>query len=164
MPALSDPRHEAVAQGLAKGLSADKAYAQAGYKPDRGNASRLTSKDSVIARVKELQEVTAQRVIDASIFEAKQMFADLLQDIVDAKRAGDHKTAIDGRKFLLRCFGYEDSPTLTHEHVKGKKLAETPADAQGEASSPEPARSTGQNVTDFSKALKQLRSISRKVG
>lgn len=61
MPALSNPKHERFAQELAKGKTADEAYAEAGYKPDRGNASRLTANDSVKARVAELQERAAVR-------------------------------------------------------------------------------------------------------
>lgn len=61
MPALENPKHERFAQELAKGKAADEAYAAAGYKPDRGNASRLTANDSVKARVAEIQERAAIR-------------------------------------------------------------------------------------------------------
>lgn len=61
MPALENPKHERFAQELAKGRTADEAYAEAGYKPDRGNACRLTAKDSVAGRVAEIQERAAIR-------------------------------------------------------------------------------------------------------
>lgn len=71
MPALSNAKHEAFAQGLAKGLSADDAYQAAGFKPNRGNASRLKANESISARVAELldrsgerAEVTIARVLD----------------------------------------------------------------------------------------------------
>lgn len=71
MPVLKNARHESMAQALAKGKTADEAYALAGYKPDRGNASRLTANDSIKARVSELVgrsadrvEVTIARVLD----------------------------------------------------------------------------------------------------
>ena len=51
---LSNPRHEAFAQALAKGLTADAAYAEAGYRPNRGNAVRLKANESVQRRVAEL--------------------------------------------------------------------------------------------------------------
>jgi phage terminase small subunit len=54
MPVLSNPRHESFAQALAKGKTADEAYASAGFKPDRGNASRLQQKDSIRQRVAEI--------------------------------------------------------------------------------------------------------------
>lgn len=58
---LTNAKHERMAQGLAKGLTADEAYAEAGYKPDRGNASRLTANDSIKARVAEILERAAIR-------------------------------------------------------------------------------------------------------
>lgn len=42
-------------------MTADEAYAEAGFKPDRGNASRLTANDNVRARVGELQAGAATR-------------------------------------------------------------------------------------------------------
>lgn len=62
MPSLKNTRHEAFAQALAKGRSADDAYQQAGFKPHRGNASRLSSNESVRRRVAELQERGAKKV------------------------------------------------------------------------------------------------------
>lgn len=71
MPAIKNAKHEAFAQGLAKGLSADEAYAQAGFKPNRGNASRLKANENISSRVNELldrsgerAEVTIARVLD----------------------------------------------------------------------------------------------------
>lgn len=54
MPTISNAKHERFAQELAKGKTADEAYQEAGYKPDRGNASRLTANDSIRARVAEI--------------------------------------------------------------------------------------------------------------
>lgn len=62
MTVLQNTRHEAFAQALAKGKTADEAYALAGYKPDRGNASRLTANDSILTRVAELQGRAAKKV------------------------------------------------------------------------------------------------------
>lgn len=61
MSVLKNARHEAFAQALAKGKSADEAYSAAGYKADRGNASRLTANDNIAARVAELQGKGADR-------------------------------------------------------------------------------------------------------
>lgn len=54
MPALTNARHEAFAQGLAKGLTASEAYVAAGYKESRSAASRLSTNVNVSARVAEL--------------------------------------------------------------------------------------------------------------
>lgn len=59
MPVLPNPRHEAFCQALAKGKTADEAYALAGFKPNRGNASTLKQKQSIQKRVAELLEWTA---------------------------------------------------------------------------------------------------------
>lgn len=61
MPVLPNSRHERFAQELAKGRTADDAYAAAGFKPDRGNASRLTANDSIKARVTEILARGAER-------------------------------------------------------------------------------------------------------
>ena len=61
MPVLSNPKHEAFAQGLAKGRSQAEAYAEAGYKPSEPHASRLASSGKVAARVAELLELAVER-------------------------------------------------------------------------------------------------------
>lgn len=62
MPALKNAKHERFAQELAKGETADAAYENAGYKPNRGNATRLKANESVAARVAEIQGRAAVRV------------------------------------------------------------------------------------------------------
>lgn len=61
MPVLRNPKHEAVAQGLFKGLSAVDAYEQAGYKPNRSHAARLVAKGNIRDRVAELQERASEK-------------------------------------------------------------------------------------------------------
>jgi len=58
---LENPKHEMYAQHLAKGMNADKAYAMAGFKPNRGNASVLKAKQSIKSRVAFLQHLSAER-------------------------------------------------------------------------------------------------------
>jgi hypothetical protein len=78
MAVLNNPRHERFAEALASGKSASQAYAEAGYKKDRRNASRLTSNDDIRARVAELQSRAAERaVID------KQWVLDGLKELAD---------------------------------------------------------------------------------
>jgi hypothetical protein len=62
MPVLKNTRHEAFAQALAKGSSQEDAYAEAGFKPHRQNASRLITNDDVRRRVTELQSKTVKKV------------------------------------------------------------------------------------------------------
>ena len=56
MPALKNPRHEAFAQALARGMSAAAAYGQVGFKPHRANAATLARKEHISVRLAELQE------------------------------------------------------------------------------------------------------------
>lgn len=59
---LKNARHERFAQELAKGAPASTAYETAGYKPDRGAASRLSANVSVQARAEELKVRAAEKV------------------------------------------------------------------------------------------------------
>jgi hypothetical protein len=56
MPVLKNPRHEAFAQALARGMSASAAHAEVGFKPHRHNAATLARKKHISVRVAELQE------------------------------------------------------------------------------------------------------------
>jgi hypothetical protein len=56
MSVLNNPRHEAFAQALARGMSATAAYAEVGYRPHRHNAATLARKKHISVRVAELQE------------------------------------------------------------------------------------------------------------
>jgi phage terminase small subunit len=59
MPALTNPKHERFAIELSQGVTATEAYVIAGYKPDDGNAARLTGNDKIKARVAEIQARSA---------------------------------------------------------------------------------------------------------
>lgn len=61
MPVLDNAKHERFAQGLAKGKTADEAYVAAGFKANRGNASRLKANESIAARVDEILGKVAER-------------------------------------------------------------------------------------------------------
>jgi phage terminase small subunit len=56
MPVLKNTRHEKFAQALASGKSQLEAYEISGYKPHRGNASKLACENIILARVAELQQ------------------------------------------------------------------------------------------------------------
>jgi phage terminase small subunit len=63
MAPLSNARHEAFAQHLAKGLSASEAYVKAGYSANEGNCIRLKGNERVAARLAELQAKAAQKAV-----------------------------------------------------------------------------------------------------
>lgn len=85
MAALENARHERFAQGLANGKTADEAYAEAGFKPNRGNAATLKAKQSVQARVKELTE----RAADGVVLTKQWVLEQLADNAARAKKVGD---------------------------------------------------------------------------
>jgi phage terminase small subunit len=60
MGELTNPRYERFAQELAAGNTADAAYEAAGHRKHRGNAARLSAKESIKNRVREIQAVGAE--------------------------------------------------------------------------------------------------------
>ena len=56
MPALKNRRQEIFAQEIVKGETQIAAHAKAGYRPDDGNASRLTGNNRVKQRIIEIQQ------------------------------------------------------------------------------------------------------------
>jgi len=87
---LRNGKWEMFAQGLSKGETADQAYINAGYKPNRGNAIRLKANESIQARLEELQE-RGQRMTDMTKERLTEM---LLQDRDDARANSQYSAAI----------------------------------------------------------------------
>jgi hypothetical protein len=56
MRALSNPKHERFAQEVVNGASASEAYKRAGYRPNRGDASILRNRPTIIRRIADLQD------------------------------------------------------------------------------------------------------------
>ena len=54
MPVLPNARHERFAQAIFKGKSAAEAYIEAGFKPNRANASVLKHKQNIVKRLSEI--------------------------------------------------------------------------------------------------------------
>lgn len=75
MPVLENPKYERFAQELAKGKTADEAYAKAGYRANRGNAATLKANQSISGRVEEIMERKAVRA-EVTV----QSLTDMLRD------------------------------------------------------------------------------------
>lgn len=99
MPVLKNARHEAFAQGLAKGQTADEAYQKAGFKPNRGNAATLKQKQSISKRVAEIlkqaeanDQKANEKVIEKLAITKERVAAELAKiaflDIREAVRWG----------------------------------------------------------------------------
>lgn len=89
MPILDNARHERFAQGLAKGLTADAAYTEAGYTPNRKNASRLKTDEDIQRRVEELQSRATEGIIVTKQWLIEQLIDTASRAKDDATRASE---------------------------------------------------------------------------
>jgi phage terminase small subunit len=99
MPALENTRHEAFCQALAKGMSIDNAYAEAGYSPNRGNAARLNTNERVRVRVAELQAASAERA-EVTAADLSEQLEDIRKRALEANQMGAAAQAVMGRAKL----------------------------------------------------------------
>lgn len=111
MPVLINPRHERFAQELAKGKTADDAYATAGFKPNRGNASTLKANQSIIDRLAELQGKSAEvamvtRVSLIAEAEAARVLAMSIENPSAAISAVREKGILSGERVERAEIGY----------------------------------------------------------
>ena len=116
LSALKNGRHEKFARGVVEGLSADAAYAAAGYKPDRGHAARLAANGSVRERIAELQREAAA----ASVLSARWVIEELEKNYHRAVVKGDLSNAnrsleLIGRHF--RAWNPGDGADATQDHI-----------------------------------------------
>jgi hypothetical protein len=115
VPVLPNNKHELFAQGLAKGLSADLAYEQASYRPNRGNAARLKANESISGRVKELQEAAA-----AKAMVTKRGVLDRLKEVVE--RAMTAVPVLDGDGNPTGEYTYQGNVANRALELIGKEL------------------------------------------
>ena len=80
MPTLKNQRQEVFSQNLTKGMTGDKAYVEAGYKPNRHNASRLKTNETIKNRVAEIRQEHAH----ALLLERQSIIAALLDNVEKA--------------------------------------------------------------------------------
>lgn len=101
MGQLTNQRHELFAQFLASGKTGDESYALAGYKPNRGNAARLKADESILTRVRELQE-RAQKANDVTL----ESLTDRYNTAIDrADKEGAHPAVMAGLAGLAKLHG-----------------------------------------------------------
>jgi hypothetical protein len=123
MKPMKNPKYEAFCQGMAKGMTASAAYLAAGYKGDRTAASRLSTNVNIKRRIAEIIGETTNMAQKELGWQARDLFNRVRKISEAALEVGDLRTALDAEKFTIECFGYRDSPTLTHEHVHGTSVA-----------------------------------------
>lgn len=101
MGILTNPRHEAFAQTLSRGKTADEAYATAGFKANRDNAARLKANDSILKRVAELQQqLAAEHAVTR-----ERLAAQLAEDRKLARRMGQAAAAVSATMGLAKLCG-----------------------------------------------------------
>lgn len=123
MPILKNARHEAFAQELSKGQTADEAYQNAGFKPNRGNAARLKANESIQKRVDEIKSRVAEK--------AEWTAADrlrMLADIAEKTKAEDPRVAVSAIAEANKMQG-SHAPSK-HEHTGDISLTVSQEDAE----------------------------------
>ncbi len=102
MPPLQNIRHELFAQGVAKGMPKVKAYSEAGYEENRGNAVRLMkANESIPSRIAEIQAMDFGKVkIERETI--KNMF---LHNYQMAEKAGNLSAANNAAEKLAKLYG-----------------------------------------------------------
>jgi phage terminase small subunit len=94
MPVLENARWERFAQFLAEGKTATEAYALAGYKPSRFNASHLADNPKVIER---LRQITTKRAVAAAVT-AESLIEQNQRVYVSAMKSGQLSAAVGVNK------------------------------------------------------------------
>jgi phage terminase small subunit len=125
MSKLTNPRHELFAQALATGKTADQAYKDAVYKPDRAHASRLAANGPIQARVDELLApalekagVTVERIMAelarvafSNITDIVSWRSGLVEETIPDEEGGGTRTVLKSAVTVL------DSETLSADAV-----------------------------------------------
>lgn len=101
MPPLPNARHERFVQALFEGKPANKAYEEAGYSYNEGNAGRLNRNEQVKARLAELQNAMAEQkemTVESLISELDALSAQATSDkqFSAAVRAVSEKIKLSG--------------------------------------------------------------------
>ena len=112
MPRLSNQKHEAFAQNIAKGMNNSQAYVEAGYSKvgANANAARLIANDSILQRVDELREQVEKKnelTLDWLIREGKEMFE-------TCKQSKDNSSAASFYDKLCKIRGAYSAEKIEH--------------------------------------------------
>jgi hypothetical protein len=97
MPTLPNARHERFAQGLAAGFTPATAYEEAGYKPNRGNASTLNLHKSISNRAQEILE-ERDRIHGAAVAKAVKNTAVTGESLLNELEQGRQK-AMESKQY-----------------------------------------------------------------
>jgi Terminase small subunit len=76
MPTLPNTKQELFCQHLSKGMTQDRAYAEAGYKPNRHNACALKTKQHISNRIAELMQRNVEKQDEIVAITAESLLAE----------------------------------------------------------------------------------------
>ena len=111
MGVLSNPRHERFCQYLAQGKTATEAYALAGYKPSRFNASHLADNPRVIERLQQLTTALGRK----SAITAESLIAEH-----EEARLG----AIESKQYSAAIAATKEKSVLTGHRIERAEIGE----------------------------------------
>lgn len=126
MPVLKNAKHERFAQALAGGTGVAEAYVQAGYPPNRGNATKLKQKEYIGKRVDELlsqkESIIAQataRAIEKTALTKEWVIERLRENVERAMQAAPAK---DSNGNIVGDYKWEGSVANRALELLGKEL------------------------------------------
>jgi hypothetical protein len=94
MAVLPNARHELFCQNRAKGMTQDRAYVEAGYKPNRHNATRLNTNETIRNRVSELLTRNVQKQDEIAAVTAESLLREAEEARQKAMELGQTSAAI----------------------------------------------------------------------
>jgi hypothetical protein len=86
------PQQRAFVERLAEGMKLNDAYVSAGYRPHRGNATRLREKESICAALAEIQR-SSPEIADKA--ERQRWLTDVLRGAIEDARLSDRLKACE---------------------------------------------------------------------
>lgn len=122
MPPLNNPKHEAFARALASGETADQAYVAAGFKENRGNASRLKSRESIRKRVADLIEARQESLARATDEAAERHSVTVESLIAEAEEA--RRGAIAAGQFAAAIAAIKEKGILSGKRIERSEVTQ----------------------------------------
>lgn len=127
---LKNARHERFAQELAKGATADAAYTAAGFRPNRGNATRLKLNESIFDRVQEIKGAVIEKVVEKTGIDAAWVLkkaSELHAKALEAKQLSVAKGALDliGKHVDVQAFReqVQHSGLIEYKNLSDEEIA-----------------------------------------
>ncbi len=102
MGVLSNPKHEAFAQALSKGINCSEAYKNAGFKENATNGYRLKNNEEIQARIDEIMTKNEERfgrietqAINAAAIDKAWVMKRMVREAENAERASERVRALE---------------------------------------------------------------------